>query len=219
MNKGAFQSSIRISDVKRTPWTHHHGSISGLALSFDGKLAAVALQDDTIQMWDLCRQQLDAKLLGHSDAESYNLVDKGLTGWDGWVQVRVDFSPDARLLATGSTNSTIRMWNTLNREEVWKVRLDERCADTALAGYESRVFGVRFSPDGELLATIVGPHTVTIRNARNGERKRDLTVSDYYIESIAFAPNCKTLAIAGGIGLGKIKPGEQTFGVVELWTL
>jgi WD40 repeat protein len=52
------------------------------------------------------------------------------------------FSPDGRLLATASDDSTARLWDPATGEHL-----------RTLTGHHSAVWGVAFSLDGRLLAT------------------------------------------------------------------
>ena len=52
----------------------------------------------------------------------------------------VTFSPDGKTLATGSADSTVRLWDV------------ETGASRVLAGHEGRIWKLRFSPDGRWVA-------------------------------------------------------------------
>jgi len=55
----------------------------------------------------------------------------------------VTFSPDGKLLASGSNDNTVILWDVANRTQ----------SGEPLKGHKSSVHGVTFSPDGRLLAS------------------------------------------------------------------
>ncbi|MBT5711636.1 hypothetical protein HOI71_11375, partial [Candidatus Poribacteria bacterium] len=59
----------------------------------------------------------------------------------GWVYA-VAFSPDSAILASGSGDRTVRLWDVAGRREI-----------AALRGHEGWVYSVVFSPDGETVAS------------------------------------------------------------------
>src|SRR5262245_63014830 len=66
---------------------------------------------------------------------------KPLAGHEGWVKA-VAFSPDGKLVLTGSSDNTARLWDAAGGKLV-----------ATLSGHERSVNAVTFSPDGKLVLT------------------------------------------------------------------
>jgi WD40 repeat protein len=71
----------------------------------------------------------------------------------------VAFSPDGRLLASGSSRKTVWLWDPASGEH-----------RRTLAGHAGTVNGVAFSPDGRLLASGSDDKTVRLWDLTPGGR-------------------------------------------------
>lgn len=104
----------------------------------------------------------------------------------GWIG-RIAWSPDGRLLASGSDDRTICIWNPT-----------EGALVRVLKGHSDTVFSVAWSPDGSMLASSSDDETVIIWDPREGAQVRRLGGHTSGVVSVTWLPGGQTLASGGG---------------------
>jgi WD40 repeat protein len=105
-----------------------------------------------------------------------------LTGHQGDV-TSVAFSPDLQLLASGSVDRTIKLWDV----PTWQLK-------RTLTGHENYVESVDFSPDGHLLASGSADSTIKIWEVATGNLKQTLKWNGNSVLSVAFGTEAHLLA-------------------------
>ncbi len=113
----------------------------------------------------------------------------------------VAFSPNGRLLASGSSDNTIHLWDVTTGRSV---RL--------LTGHKSQVFSVAFSPNGAMLASASGDHAVKLWDVAGGRAPVTFAGHTDKVFSVAYSPDGNTLASASKdktIKLWKVAAGSE----------
>lgn len=100
----------------------------------------------------------------------------------------VSFSPDRTILASGSVDGTVRLWNV------------ETHAPIATLEVENPVYAVSFSQDGTILAAGALDGAVRLWNMKTSEQIGILEGHKEYVETVSFSPDGESLASGAGYG-------------------
>src|SRR5215471_14481898 len=121
----------------------------------------------------------------------------------GGEVLAVVFAPDGRLLASGSSDQTIRLWDPVTGEE-----------RKLLRGHTGAVRTLAFAaPNSQLLASGSADGTVRIWDVAQGRESKTLSDRSGAIRAVAFAPDGQSLASVGDDGSLRLwdwKAGKET---------
>jgi WD40 repeat protein/serine/threonine protein kinase len=138
----------------------------------------------------------------------------------------VAFSPDGLMLASGSKDKSIKIWDLATGKSIrtfdgdsstiWSVAFDSKGTQLVTGtgfwrvmlwdlktgksiqslDHAASVWSVAISPDGQLLASSSGDKTTKIWDATNGKLIYNLPDHTEFVYSVAFSPDGKTLVSA-----------------------
>ncbi|MDY6991425.1 MAG: WD40 repeat domain-containing protein [Pseudomonadota bacterium] len=118
----------------------------------------------------------------------------------------IAFSPNGHLLAVGSYDHTIKLWQK-----------DSNTLLNTLKGHQDKVLAVAFSPNGKLLVSGSLDQTLKLWRVSNGELIHTLTRHQAGVAAVSFAPNGKMFASASQNGDITLWGGQSL--TKELYTL
>ncbi|HLO83496.1 MAG TPA: serine/threonine-protein kinase [Nostocaceae cyanobacterium] len=146
---GSWDKTIKIWDVKTgqeiSTLTGHQLKIHAIAFSPQGNILASGSSDRTIRLWSL-QNFTNPELKNHP---GHKLL--GTLAGHTWAVLAVAFSPDGQILATGSDDNTIKLWEVNTGQLI-----------STLVGHSWSVVALAFTPDGETLISASWDQTIKL---------------------------------------------------------
>lgn len=216
---GSDDATIRFWEVpgledNKTLTGHHFGVLS-VSFSPDGLLLASGSRDHSVRVWHVDSGMELSVISGHTQVtsvaispDSENLagslsssiyiwsmatrenlcVMRGFAGHAYQVN-SVAFSPDGQRLATGSNDTTVKIWDVVRCSVVRTLREPEGVVNA-----------VAYTPDGKLVAAASGDGWVYVWEADTGELIHRLSGHPSPVRALAFRADSRTLASGGQDG-------------------
>ncbi|MDE0427259.1 MAG: WD40 repeat domain-containing protein [Candidatus Poribacteria bacterium] len=158
----------------------HTDTVYSVAFSPDGRTLASSSEDSTVLLWDTTTGE-HIKTLARPTGPFVGPTDP-LAGHTDTVY-SVAFSPDGQILASGSADNTIILWDATTGQY-----------KQTLTGHKRAVYSIAFSPDGQILASGSWDKTIILWDTTTWKYIHILTGHEKVVYSVAFSPDGQVLA-------------------------
>lgn len=175
---GSWDKTIKLWDIytgkEICTITGHQLQVNSVAFSPQGQLLASASYDRTIRLWQIEGSQKEIQ-----NRPCYSLLST-LSG-HAWAVLTVAFSPDGKILATGSDDNTIKLWEVNTGQLI-----------CTLVGHSWSVVAVAFTADGETLLSASCDKTVKLWRVSTAE---EIVTLSGHIDSVSAVAVSKVIQL------------------------
>ena len=212
-----------VASISKAPVQQPQSQVSQLAVSNpQSQLGTIPAPQTTIPVKNTkLRKLLIAAILGFIGTQFYGCMRYGvfpvnpisiianlpigfflettLRGHSDWVY-SVVFSPDGQTLASGSYDTTIKLWDVKTGNLL-----------QTLSGHSNSVLSVAYSPDGQTLASGSMDKTIKLWDVKTGNLLQTLTGHSDLVWPVVYSPDGQTLASGSSdrtIKLWNVKTGN-----------
>ncbi|MEA5571235.1 eIF2A-related protein [Calothrix sp. UHCC 0171] len=174
--------------------------ISDIAISNDSQIIVSSSDDKIVRIWDFPKPKKQNQAIYSLDFHPQN-NEFIAAGWEGKVTTwhnnqpqnsftahhniisTVKFSHDGKIIATGSADKTVKLWNAQTHQLL-----------LTLTGHTNRITSISFSPDNHFLASASSDKTVKIWRIRDGKLMNTLSGNTDEITSLSISKDSKYIA-------------------------
>jgi WD40 repeat protein len=195
------------SQADMTPILFNYDGIQYIGWQMRGTLP-ILFDCEYNELWLNRSKSHSSEKIGESES-SQSLPKKllyTLQGHRDWVN-SVAVSPDGRILASGSEDNTIKLWDMKTGKilRTFKKGWWQK-------GHEGPVRTVIFSPDGYFLVSGSDDNTIKFWELKTGKVRRILVGNGLWVRSLAFSPDGRILASeCEMIKLWEVRTGKTLF--------
>ncbi|MCF2147701.1 serine/threonine protein kinase [Desmonostoc muscorum LEGE 12446] len=176
---GSWDKTVKLWNVNTgdqiCTLTGHKLQVNSVAFSPQGQIIASASYDRTIRLWQISSQK------EFKNCPCYTL--SGILSGHAWAVLTVAFSPDGKVLATGSDDKTIKLWEVNTGQLI-----------STLSGHSWSVVSVAFTADGKTLISASWDKTVKLWKVSTAEEIVTLCGHTDSVSAIAVSQVARLIA-------------------------